>query len=441
LFPKVATGRSQPRCRPAAIKGDPLGKMTVLRHHNQMASFSTLFLRWFALAGATLLLTGCVTDGQSPFSFLTVSPRSVTKDGSSRPPTEVAAAQGDINSDEENDEEEEGNDPLDGWLQAYLYRSPDYQLTLPQRRNRLSEALKTAFDLRGTPYRLGGSTEQGLDCSGLVWVSFASAGIRLPRTSQEQFHATERVSRDALQPGDLVFFKTGRSKKREIDHVGIYVGNGKFLHAPRRGKVVSLASLSESYWDSRYRGAGRVPGSGAGGEASEPLETAHLALATSDDEPPSPRLNVTPEPADRPAAFARAASSTGTARPAPSKIATRTAAPSSRQAIASAPTPSRKGGTTVVVAKPSALPKPGATPRTATLTSAGTGNPAAAKANGPSQTSRPSAAAAASATKPASRLTVTATSSKSKPVASKPSSPAPATPKKEQEAKRIAAHP
>jgi len=414
-----------------------------------MASFSTLFLRWFVLAGATLLLTGCVTDGQSPFSFLTAPPKSATMDGFSRPPTEVVATQGDIDSDEENDEdsdeendeEEEENDPLDGWLQAYLYRSPDYQLTLPQRRNRLSEALKTAFDLRGTPYRMGGSSKQGLDCSGLVWVSFASAGIRLPRTSQEQFHATKRVSRDALQPGDLVFFKTGRSKKREIDHVGIYVGNGKFLHAPRRGKAVSLASLSEPYWNSRYRGAGRVPGSGEGGEASEPLETAHLALASSDDEPPSPRLNVTPEPADRSAAFARSASSTGTARPAPSKITKRTAAPSSRQAIASAPTPSRKGGTAVVVAKPSAPPKPGVILRTATLASAGKGNPSAAKAKGLSQTSRPSAAAAASAKKPTSRHTVTATSKKSKPVASKPSSPTPATPKKKQKAKRIAAHP
>ncbi len=414
----------------------PIGKMTVLRHHYQMAWFSNLFGRLLTLAGATLVLTGCVTEGRSPLAFPTVRPAPTAKDWPT-PSVEMAVATGDITPDDEDDEEEEGNNPLDGWLQAYLYRSPDYQLTLPQRRNRLSEALKTAFDLRGTLYRMGGASEQGLDCSGLVWVSFASAGIRLPRTSQEQFHATERVGRDALQPGDLVFFKTGRSKKREIDHVGIYVGNGKFLHAPRRGKAVSLASLSESYWDSRYRGAGRVPGAGESGTASEPLETAHLALATSDDEPPAPRGSAITEPADGAAAFAHAASTTEPVRLATSKIATRAAAPSSRQAIASAPTSSRKGGTVVVI-KPSSLPKPGATSRTVTVVSAGTSKPATTKANSTSQALRPTTTAAASAKKPVTLFPATATSSK-RPVASKPSSPV--TPKKEREAKRIAAHP
>lgn len=199
-----------------------------------------------ALLAALLTLSACSTVGNNR-SWLSAEPYTVaTQDASEEA--------------QENEEKEEESDALDGWLQALAYRSPNYGFELPQRENRLREALKTAFELQGTPYRLGGTDAQGLDCSGLVWVAFASAGIKLPRTSQEQFHATERIARDALRAGDLVFFKTGRNKKRSVDHVGIYIGNGQFLHAPRRGKAVTVASMDEAYWTNRFVGAGRVPG-------------------------------------------------------------------------------------------------------------------------------------------------------------------------------------
>jgi cell wall-associated NlpC family hydrolase len=177
--------------------------------------------------------------------------------------TSVLDAASDASASE--DEEAETNDSeaataTDGWLQALSYRSPNYQLTLPNHpRNLLSEALKKALSLKGTPYRYGGTSRKGLDCSGLVWVTFSSVGIELPRTSYAQFRATKPIPRDQLQPGDLVFFKTGRSKWRKVDHVGIYVGGGTFLHAPRRGKRVGFASLDNPYWKKRFKGAGRIP--------------------------------------------------------------------------------------------------------------------------------------------------------------------------------------
>lgn len=209
------------------------------------------------------LLSACSTSGGARYAL--------TAD-----PTAIA-------SGEEEKAEAEENEPLDAWLQALTYRSPDYELGPPPQRNtQLREALKTAFELHGTPYRFGGTSETGLDCSGLVWVSFASVGIKLPRTSQEQFYATERIGRDELQAGDLVFFKTGRSKRRQVDHVGIYIGNGQFLHAPRRGKEVTVASLDESYWTQRFVGAGRVP------ESAQPkaLDAIASARNRSDDAAP-----------------------------------------------------------------------------------------------------------------------------------------------------------
>ncbi len=237
-----------------------------------------------------LLLSGCVTTGgENLFSLWGKgTPSAVASGGATSP---------------EEEEEEEGEEPLDAWLQALTYRSPDYGLQPPERKRTLSEALKTAFELHGTPYRFGGKSEEGLDCSGLVWLSFASAGIKLPRSSQEQFFATERIGRNDLRPGDLVFFKTGRTKKRAVDHVGIYIGNNQFLHAPRRGKPVSVASLDEQYWTQRYVGAGRVPAEGG--------DRATLALAQlTPDSRPQPTLSHTATTAENKIA-AKAAAPTG----------------------------------------------------------------------------------------------------------------------------------
>jgi murein DD-endopeptidase len=112
-----------------------------------------------------------------------------------------------------------------------------------------------AQGLIGTPYRFGGeSPKKGFDCSGLVYYSFERLGVKVPRTAAEQRSAAERIKRDNLVPGDLVFFRNGRGR---IDHVGIYAGEGRFIHAPNAGKVVSYAYLDDPYYRKHFVSAGR----------------------------------------------------------------------------------------------------------------------------------------------------------------------------------------
>lgn len=116
--------------------------------------------------------------------------------------------------------------------------------------------IKTAKNMLGVKYRYGGtSPSRGFDCSGLVQYSHKSAGINLPRTTGQQYKASKRVSRKYLKAGDLVFFKTAIS--RAVSHVGIYLGNNKFIHAPSSGKRVKISSMKENYWRKRFTGAGR----------------------------------------------------------------------------------------------------------------------------------------------------------------------------------------
>jgi len=178
------------------------------------------------------------------------------------------------------DEEDADEDPLDVFLSAPIYRSPDYTLSADVKPGRMARALETALSLQGTPYRAGGSApEQGLDCSGFVKYSFSSVGIDLPRSSSDMYNATERVSRSELKPGDLLFFKTGR-RSRSINHVAIYLGNGRFIHAPRTGRPVSIDTLEQEYWRERFIAGGRV-----GGVSHAPLELA--AKEESQETPPS----------------------------------------------------------------------------------------------------------------------------------------------------------
>ncbi|MFC0337355.1 NlpC/P60 family protein [Kushneria avicenniae] len=106
-----------------------------------------------------------------------------------------------------------------------------------------------ARDALGIPYRYGGTTPSGMDCSGLTQASFLAAGIEIPRTSQQQFDGLERI--DRARPGDLMFFGSGGS----VGHVGIYMGNNQMIHAPGSGREVSIANLGNRYWRSHYRGA------------------------------------------------------------------------------------------------------------------------------------------------------------------------------------------
>lgn len=120
-----------------------------------------------------------------------------------------------------------------------------------------SELVIQAMGLLGVPYKRGGTSEEkGFDCSGFVRHMFEkSVGLILPRRAEEQAKVTEEINRSELKPGDLVFFNT---MKRTFSHVGIYVGDGKFIHAPRPGKAVRVDDMREAYWQKRFNGARRV---------------------------------------------------------------------------------------------------------------------------------------------------------------------------------------
>jgi hypothetical protein len=125
----------------------------------------------------------------------------------------------------------------------------------------------------GVQYAWGGSTPDGFDCSGLVYYLFGQRGVSLPRTSYNQIQVGASVQPNKLRPGDLVFFDTDR-KKSGADHVGVYIGGGKFIHSPQPGQGVKISSLAESYYMDRWMGGRRVPGVSAdatsgGGYAEE----------------------------------------------------------------------------------------------------------------------------------------------------------------------------
>ncbi|WP_369658475.1 C40 family peptidase [Variovorax sp. V15] len=127
---------------------------------------------------------------------------------------------------------------------------------------RTSDLVVTAIGFLGVPYRRGGNTaESGFDCSGFVRAMYnETVGHMLPRRAEEQAAATEKIDRSQLKPGDLVFFNTMR---RAFSHVGIYVGEGKFIHSPRSGAQVRVEDMNGSYWQRRFDGARRVMGGSA----------------------------------------------------------------------------------------------------------------------------------------------------------------------------------
>lgn len=127
--------------------------------------------------------------------------------------------------------------------------------------SQVKTVLQKALALLGTPYRWGGSDpDKGFDCSGLVGYVFRNAlGIELPRVSRDMARSGELVTdRAKLTAGDLVFF----GRKGRVNHVGIYVGEGRFVHAPSRGKDVTVSSLDQGYWSGRFLQARRVSADG-----------------------------------------------------------------------------------------------------------------------------------------------------------------------------------
>ena len=126
-------------------------------------------------------------------------------------------------------------------------------------RDRTSELVVNAMGFLGVPYRRGGdSADTGFDCSGFVRAIYEqTVGLVLPRKANEQAAATEVIDRKDLKPGDLVFFNTMR---RAFSHVGIYVGDGKFIRSPKPGAEVRVEDMGGSYWRRRFDGARRVLG-------------------------------------------------------------------------------------------------------------------------------------------------------------------------------------
>jgi len=120
-----------------------------------------------------------------------------------------------------------------------------------------SELVVGAMGFLGVPYRRGGSTlDTGFDCSGFVKAMFEQTiGLVLPRNAAQQAAATQSIDRAELRPGDLVFFNTMR---HAFSHVGIYIGNGKFIHSPKPGAEVRVEDMGLAYWARRFDGARRV---------------------------------------------------------------------------------------------------------------------------------------------------------------------------------------
>lgn len=141
---------------------------------------------------------------------------------------------------------------IDPKIDATSTPEPDSDMS-----DRAALLVEHALALVGVKYRWGGnSPATGLDCSGLVRYVFHDAlGEDLPRRAIEISRLGERIGRQELKPGDLIFFRTLR---RTISHVGIYLGDGQFIHAPARGQLVRVESLDVPYWGSRYSEARRI---------------------------------------------------------------------------------------------------------------------------------------------------------------------------------------
>lgn len=105
----------------------------------------------------------------------------------------------------------------------------------------------------GTPYRYGGKSPRGFDCSGLVHYSYAVAGKPVPRTTSAQYARLAPVSGNAMRPGDILFFRI----EGKMSHVGLYVGGGRFVHAPSSGRTVTVESLASDFYSNAFIRAGR----------------------------------------------------------------------------------------------------------------------------------------------------------------------------------------
>ncbi|TDR81960.1 C40 family peptidase [Paludibacterium purpuratum] len=154
----------------------------------------------------------------------------------------------------------------------------------------VGDMLLQAISLMGVAYRFGGSNPStGLDCSGFIQYVFKkSLKVNLPRTAAGMAKVGRSINRAELMPGDLVFFNT---RGFSYSHVGIYLGNGKFIHSPRTGKSIEVAQLNQSYWVAHYNGARRVARGSGGDSAASGTDVAAAADVPADS---SSTLDTTP---------------------------------------------------------------------------------------------------------------------------------------------------
>jgi peptidoglycan DL-endopeptidase CwlO len=168
----------------------------------------------------SLMSAACASTGGVPKPFPTPGPTSTRRGDRATPP--------------------DGSDRATPSLAS----APDYDAVVA-----------TALSLRGVPYRDGGASPGGFDCSGFTQYVFARHGVTLPRGVREQFRTGRNIKPKDLEPGDLIFFTT---TDRSASHVGIAVGGDEFVHAPSSAGVVRVERLSSSYWSARFVGARRV---------------------------------------------------------------------------------------------------------------------------------------------------------------------------------------
>ncbi len=179
------------------------------------------------------------------------------------------------------------DDPIGRYLQErglVNAAEPSAPTPSPSLPDRTSEMVMTAMTFIDLPYRRGGSTaDGGFDCSGFTRHIFqTSLGVALPRRVDEQASAPGlvKVQRERVEPGDLVFFNTLR---RTFSHVGIYVGEGRFIHAPRTGGAVRLENMNIAYWSKRFTGARRAQGAGLDAPGARPVPAQSLLPAALHD--------------------------------------------------------------------------------------------------------------------------------------------------------------
>jgi len=133
--------------------------------------------------------------------------------------------------------------------------TPDYDQAPRADRDTAMRAAEHATGMVGKPYRYGGNSPSGFDCSGLVYYSYTRAGVSVPRTTRSQLNAGVPVAAQSLRVGDLVFFD---QEGKKFSHVGIYLGDGRFVHAPSSGKQVRIDSLDMRYWQQHFVAARRL---------------------------------------------------------------------------------------------------------------------------------------------------------------------------------------